>query len=288
MHADHAVVGLVRGKVPSNCSAGVPVCMGIDEAGRGPVLGDMVYGAAYWPIAENEALSKLGFADSKILTAARRAELFKLIVEGDSIGYVTHSISAAEISAKMQKRSPISLNKLSHDSAAGLVKAALADGVHVEEVYVDTVGSPEWYENFLTTTFQNRIKFTVTKKADSLFPVVSAASICAKVTRDVGLESWSFAEQGFESTCPLGSGYPGDALTKTWLQRNMDPVFGYPDIVRFSWQTTATILEKTAVSVTWAGDELGAAGISSFFTADPVLKRCPFFKKMRLDRPATL
>ena len=49
------------------------------------------------------------------------------------------------------------------------------------QVYVDTVGVAERYQDYLTKAFQGRIKFTVTKKADSLFPVVSAASICAKV-----------------------------------------------------------------------------------------------------------
>lgn len=77
------------------------------------------------------------------------------------------------------------------------------------QVYVDTVGSPERYQEFLSTTFNDRIKFTVTKKADSLFPVVSAASIAAKVTRDTGMESWVFTEPGFTSSGPLGSGYPG-------------------------------------------------------------------------------
>jgi ribonuclease H2 subunit A len=50
------------------------------------------------------------------------------------------------------------------------------------QVFVDTVGVAERYQDYLTKAFQGRIKFTVTKKADSLFPVVSAASICAKVS----------------------------------------------------------------------------------------------------------
>ena len=57
----------------------------------------------------------------------------------------------------------------------------------LHQVYVDTVGSSERYEEFLTKAFDGRIKFTVSKKADSLFPVVSAASICAKVRCDVVL-----------------------------------------------------------------------------------------------------
>jgi len=43
----------------------------------------------------------------------------------------------------------------------------------------------------------------------------------------------------------LGSGYPGDPKTKEWLQKNKDPVFGYPNIVRFSWNTTVNALQGT-------------------------------------------
>ena len=50
-----------KSEVPANSLNGVPVCLGIDEAGRGPVLGPMVYGAAYWPVSENEEISAMGF-----------------------------------------------------------------------------------------------------------------------------------------------------------------------------------------------------------------------------------
>lgn len=51
----------------------------------------------------------------------------------------------------------------------------------VLQVYVDTVGHAGKYEAYLTRVFQNNIKFTVRAKADSIYKVVSAASICAKV-----------------------------------------------------------------------------------------------------------
>lgn len=49
----------------------------------------------------------------------------------------------------------------------------------------------------------------------------------------------------------MGSGYPGDPLTKAWLGDNMEPVFGYPSIVRFSWSTVKDLLEERGVPVEW-------------------------------------
>merc|ERR1711918_31281 len=124
---------------------------------------------------------------------------------------------------------------MSHDCAIGMVRAALARGLHVTEVYIDTVGYPEPYEAKMSRLFP-AIKFTVRKKADALFPVVSAASICAKVTRDRLLANWVHVEKGVPSGAelPLGSGYPGDERTKRWLRETCDPVFGFPKVVRFS------------------------------------------------------
>lgn len=49
----------------------------------------------------------------------------------------------------------------------------------------------------------------------------------------------------------LGSGYPGDPSTKTWLQQHFDPIFGFPALVRFSWQTCKTMLKEQGTAVDW-------------------------------------
>jgi ribonuclease H2 subunit A len=74
---------------------------------------------------------------------------------------------------------------ISFESAMGLIRSTLNLGVSLAEVFVDTVGDPAKYEASLTERFPG-IKFTVSKKADSLFPIVSAASIIAKVCEVYG------------------------------------------------------------------------------------------------------
>ena len=91
------------------------------------------------------------------------------------------------------------------------------------------------------------MQITVTSKADSLFPVVSAASIVAKVTRDDEVDNWKFNENLEKDDRDFGSGYPADPNTKKWLTKNFDRVFGLPDMCRFSWGTVKNLMEENLV-----------------------------------------
>lgn len=168
----------------SSSSSGSPAgyAVGIDEAGRGPVLGPLVYGAAYCPVDRQAQLADLGVADSKTLTADDRERLLAAIDACAFLRYELDAIPSATISALMLRRRKYNLNLISHDSAVGLVRRIMASGVAVAEIYVDTVGDPDKYERKLSALFP-QAKCVVRKKADSLFPIVSAASICAKVGR---------------------------------------------------------------------------------------------------------
>lgn len=228
--------------------------MGIDEAGRGPVLGPMVYGCMYCARSYHGTLATLKFADSKTLKEEQREELFESLKANTSIGWEVDVICPKELSAKMLKRTKINLNEISHNSAMGLVKKVLDMGVLLAEVYIDTVGDPEKYRIKLTEKFPG-IKFVVAKKADSLYPVVSGASIVAKVTRDRALRNWVFDETAQNMHMNTGSGYPGDPYTKQWLEDHKHPVFGFPTLVRFSWGTCTSYF-KDGVEVIWESDEL--------------------------------
>jgi len=228
--------------------------IGIDEAGRGPVLGPMVYGCCFWPVKLRKELAKIGFADSKDLKEDERDELFAFVKEinGKYLGFEVKVLDPEYLSNRMLQKEKCSLNKISHDSAIQLIENTLAKGINVVQCYLDTVGKADAYREILKAHFRINypsVKFTVAEKAESKYPVVAAASICAKVTRDAVLKEWKFREKlGDGATFDFGSGYPGDEKTVTWLKAHRDPVFGFPDLVRFSWKTCENLMnEKTFV-----------------------------------------
>ncbi|KAL8546014.1 hypothetical protein ACS0TY_005938 [Phlomoides rotata] len=116
-------------------------------------------------------------------------ELFESLKTDESIRWAVDVIDPRELSAKMLRKSKINLNEISHDSAIGLIKKALDPRVLISEVYLDTVGDAKKYRGKLSERFAN-IKFVVAKKADILYPVVSGASIVAKVNKVFSTVLW--------------------------------------------------------------------------------------------------
>ncbi|XP_046373828.2 ribonuclease H2 subunit A-like [Haliotis rufescens] len=287
---------IIKSEVPEICKT-EPCCLGIDEAGRGPVLGPMVYGIAYCPLSRQEKLKEMGLADSKTLSEEQRESMLeKMKAASDSVGWIVEILTPAYISNSMLRRTKYNLNALSHDSAIGLLQRALSLGANITEVYVDTVGDPAKYQAKLKDIFPD-IDITVAKKADATYPIVSGASICAKVARDQAVKSWQFREGVEREGLEYGSGYPADPGTKKFLAGNMDPVFGFPDFVRFSWSTASQLIEKDCVQVRWEDDDedetknTGSASLLSFFkkkTEDPRQQKHRFFSDRHLTQVGAL
>ena len=89
---------------------------------------------------------------------------------------------------------------------------------------------------------------------------MSAASICAKVPRDLILHNWQFEDASICDDRDWGCGYPSDELTKRWMKDNLHPVFGWPDLARFSWGPAKEVMDKEpekhgAWTVLWADDD---------------------------------
>ncbi|XP_047144183.1 ribonuclease H2 subunit A [Hydra vulgaris] len=273
-----------------------PCCLGIDEAGRGPVLGPMVYSVCYCPISMIKKLSDLGFADSKTLTEEKRDNLLSVIENNcDFIGWAIKIISPTEISNEMLRRYKVTLNEISHGAAIELTRKTINAGANITEMYVDTVGDASKYQNKLSEVFDG-VSVKVTPKADALFPIVSAASICAKVARDRCIQGWQFPEGDIKED--YGSGYPADPKTKQWLKDVVDPVFGFPQFVRFSWSTCVNILEKHACEVMWEDDEAEETDkkivpITTFFAqkknaTNISVKHSKFFSERKLEQVCEL
>lgn len=271
--------------LPTSTSPAQECVLGVDEAGRGPVLGPMVYGVFYLPTPLSDPLLREThhFDDSKVLNPAVRTSLMQALCDPSSdlyasCGWAINSLSARDIAADMLGPAPRNLNTQALDSTVGLIRGVLARGVNVKEIFVDTVGPPASYQAKLARFFPG-IKITVAKKADSLYPCVSAASVCAKVTRDIALSALydhHLTLSASDDPTPAartdmtwGSGYPSDGRCVTWLRGNMHPVFGWGAECRFSWGTAKDLLEgKGGVKVEWPVEEDGeTARVTDFFGA---------------------
>lgn len=218
--------------------------LGIDEAGRGPVIGPMVYTGAVISLAEHDDLVRLcHVADSKMLDERHRLASLEQLHQLKTFRAFTVCITPEEISRTMTGRTGRNLNTLSHEAAMHIISGAtLASAGKLCAAYVDTVGPPETYQARLAGRFPH-LRVTVAKKADSKFPVVSAASIVAKTTRDNAI-----AELGEN----MGSGYPSDPRAMAWLRSHVHRFFvfrhayGY---VRHSWGPVVQLATDKAVCV---------------------------------------
>lgn len=285
---------------PSPAQLGPPCCLGVDEAGRGPVLGPMVYGVYAVPLTQSDSLLRHPshrFDDSKVLSPQFRSSLMETLCTLDtdlhsSSAWAVRLLSARDIGAHMFSPSAYNLNAQALDATIELIRGVMDRGVNVAEIYVDTVGPPATYQAKLERVFPTA-KITVAKKADSLYPCVSAASVVAKVTRDAALEvlyeeragtdrqreavardpdDGEVAKEGEEGMA-WGSGYPSDGRCVSWMRSNMHPIFGWGPECRFSWGTAKDMLEpqkSTAgtVKVEWPLEDDGDnTRLTDFFAA---------------------
>jgi ribonuclease H2 subunit A len=233
------------------------IILGIDEAGRGPAIGDMVYAAAMISIRQHKKLIECGVADSKQLDEkarnASREKMEKLSKtdDGNTFKALVLPVTSETISESMFGRTGRTLNTLSHQAAVALIRQAtlLCKG-KLAAVFVDTVGPPATYERFLKGRFPHLI-IRVSKKADSLFPVVSAASIFAKTVRDE-----TIATNYPNGEC--GSGYPSDERTVTFLNRGgvLNQFFAFTSKdIRQSWAPVVKIVKAKCIECTFEVDE---------------------------------
>jgi len=243
----------------------------------------MVYGLFYLPLSQHHSLlaQTHHFDDSKVLTPAVRSSLMQTLCTPSTdlfstCGWATRVMSARSISSAMLRSNSYNLNAQAMDATIDLITHVFSLGVNVTEIYIDTIGSPVVYQKKLEKIFPTT-RIIVAKKADSLYPCVSAASVCAKVTRDAALEvayeqfvgTTAGSDEGRSEAAAWGSGYPSDPRCSSWLKANMDPLFGWGNECRFSWGTAKDMLEAKGapVKVEWpeADEDEESMKVTQFF-----------------------
>ena len=190
---------------------------GLDEAGRGPVIGPLVVAIV---CCDPNQIKEIGVRDSKKLTPARRSYLFDRIMSS-SICVEIETIPSLVINREMQYRT---LNEIEYDRFLALIEKCGKDA-YVDAFDVD----PERLSRRLSTDSGFNIK--AEHGADDRFPSVSAASIIAKVTRDREIEKLHEIYGNF------GSGYPSDPETVKFLKQSLEKGINIDDIVRREWKT---------------------------------------------------
>lgn len=200
---------------------------GIDEAGRGAVLGPLIIAAV--AIEENRVkeLLGLGVKDSKLLSRRARESLYESI---KGLTDLVHMVELSPMTVDKYVLRGEKFRRLNYLEAIGI--SDLISKLPADRYYVDAPDvKPERFSKTINTILGRKVKIISSHHADRIYPVVSAASIVAKVERDSRVEN---LRQKFG---PLGSGYPADKSTRNFLKLWLQNEKGLPPFGRSSWKT---------------------------------------------------
>lgn len=181
---------------------------------------------------KHQDLKKIGAKDSKLLSKNRREILYSQLKNIAADIKIKH-LSPAEID-ELRKR--FTLNVIEQQIMLKLVKEVKHD---LEAIYIDAADVNEKRFGLVFEKEFPRAKIVSKHKADKFFPVVSAASIIAKVEIDREIESLNL-----EMSEDIGSGYPADPKTKSFLKKYFSKHKTFPPFVRESWDTAKRIRKE--------------------------------------------
>ncbi len=213
---------------------------GVEEAGRGPVLGPMVM-ACCWVEEKNEKLLiEAGAKDSKQLSAMQREgflERAQKLKKEKKINFEIIILPPTEIDAAVDTKND-NLNKLELRTTAKLINKALQKNA-IKKALIDCPAkNTEKYAADIAALLNKKMTVIAEHKADENYPVVSAASIIAKVTRDKEIEN---IQKKIKKS--IGSGYPADPITQDFLRNNYKKK-EYKDFFRTSWASYKELVEQ--------------------------------------------
>ena len=196
---------------------------GVDEAGRGPVIGPLVVAGVMAPEKRLKVLEEIGVKDSKKLTKKKRSELYGIINNHFDCFWVR--LDPPEIDASIGKGK--SLNEMEAAKFSEVINF-----LKPKKAYIDAADvSAKNFHKAVAKRLNHKVELIVEHKADETYTIVSAASIIAKVERD------SIIERLCDRYGDLGSGYPSDPVTRAFLEGWFEKNDHFPDFIRRSWKT---------------------------------------------------
>ena len=208
--------------------------LGLDEAGRGPVLGPMVVGGIVIPEKKEKIIERMGVKDSKKVTPKRRAILARKLTK--MFEYELVEITAKDID--LMRAKGVNLNQIEKIAMQKIISKLDADKIIIDALDVKEGRLQEQMQEFAGPNKE----VIAEHKADENYLAVGAASIIAKNRRDQIIDELNRDYiKRTKNRNGIGSGYPSDPKTKSFLkQYTYDEM---PDFVRRSWGTVQKIKE---------------------------------------------
>ena len=208
---------------------------GVDEAGRGSVIGPLVIAGV--SVEENDLpkLVDIGVKDSKLLSPQKRETLATQIRKLALNCHVVF-LSPVEIDHVVETGKRLHrLNRFEAQSMARVIAVLKPDVAYVDasDVIADRFGE------HIAENLDFTLKIVSEHKADITYPIVSAASIIAKVERDQAISNLQKKHGN------LGCGYPSDSNTINFLGDWIRKFGSYPDFVRKSWKTSKRVMMES-------------------------------------------
>ncbi|MEM3729057.1 MAG: ribonuclease HII [Candidatus Bathyarchaeia archaeon] len=216
---------------------------GVDDAGRGSVIGPLVIAGILIDDGDIQRLVQLGVKDSKLLSPSRR-EMLAVEIKRVAKKHAVVKLSPSEIDKVVERgRKLYRLNRLEAQAMAKVIELLKPDIAYVDASDV----LEERFKQQILEYLPFKVEIVSEHKADRKYPVVSAASIVAKVERDREIAELK-AKYG-----DFGCGYPTDPKTLDFLRRCLESFKGYPDFVRKSWKPAKKIKRENDAQQTRLG-----------------------------------
>jgi ribonuclease HII len=210
---------------------------GVDEAGRGSIIGPLVVAGISIRKSKISKLRQIGVKDSKMLSPKSRANLFNLVMDmADSLCINIINCAMVDYSVFLNR-----LNKLEAETMASVINSIQADKVYIDSCDVNPCRFRDYIESrLLLSSSSSKPKLYSMHHADSLNVVVSAASIVAKIVRDKQIQEIRNTHHN------IGSGYPSDWKTMLFIRGWVSKYKCAPHFARKSWSPLKKMLEEVA------------------------------------------